>query len=242
MHLSSILIAVDSVAGSRSVMQIASELAYRSDAELNAVFVEEDEWYKASSVSFTLQVSSYTGEVLPFDEAELSEQTKAHSKLLEHMLVSTGQNMNIRCSYHTARGSVIQELMLASESKDMIIIGRNRMPDGRSVKIGRTARLMVENCEKPVLLWNGKPQWPLIVSGIVQGRDSKNYVDEWTTGMGRILNRKTELIHSDETSEDFTPQKLAEDKNRLIIIKRTRDDKGISSVVPDMFPNSVLLL
>jgi hypothetical protein len=242
MHLSSIMLAIDSVAGSRPVMQSAAELAYKAGAELTAVFIEEDEWFKASRVSFSLQVSSYTGELLPFDEEVLSEQSKAHSKLLEQMILRTGQSMNIRCSYRSSRGSVIDELMSLAAGRELIIIGRNRVPDGRSQKIGRTARFMAEICDIPVLVWNGRSQWPLNVTGIVQGPGANQNVVSWTSGLGRLLKRKTELVRADEPKPGYTPQKLAEDRNRLIVIERTRDENGISGAALEQFPNSVLLL
>ena len=242
MHLSSILIAIDSVAGSRPVIQAASELAHRAGAELTAVFIEEDDWFKASRFSFSLQVSGYTGELLPFDEALISEQTKAHSALLRQMILKTGQGMDIKCSYLSSRGSVIHELMSSAAGRDLIFIGRNRMPDGSRVKVGRTARFMAENCDVPVMVWNGRPQWPMIITGIVQGPGTNQKVVNWTTGLGRLLKRKTELVRSDESKPGYTPQKLAVDRNRMIIIERTRDDKGISGAGLDMYPNSVLLL
>ena len=242
MHLSSIMLAIDSVTGSRAVIQAAAELAYKSGAELSAVFIEEDEWFKASRFNFSFQVSSYTGELLPFDEEVLSEQAKAHSRLLEQMILRTGQSMDIKCSYYSARGPVIRELMNSAAGRDLVIIGRNRIPDGRNQKIGRTTQFLTENCEIPILVWNGRPQWPDFVTGIVQGTGANQKVVDWTTGLGKLLKRKKELVRADEPKPELTPQKLAEDRNRLIVIERTRDEKGISWASLDKYPNSVLLL
>jgi nucleotide-binding universal stress UspA family protein len=250
MQLSSILIAIDSISGSQPVVQAAAELAYSSSAELTAIFIEDDDWFKASRLSFSYQISSFSGELIPFDEMQMLEQAKAHSSLLERMVVKYSSKMNIKYKYHSARGSVIRELMGATEGKDLIIIGRNRQPDGSRAKIGKIARLLAENCTIPVLIWNSRSDWPGRITGIVKttGSGEKEKVMEWTSGLARLLKRKAEIIptgKSDDLHQDFdgiNPEQLGRDKNRLLIMERIRDKKGLSDVDLTGFPNSVLLL
>ena len=250
MQLSSIVIAIDTISGSQPVVQAAAELAYSSGAELTAIFIEDDDWFKASRLSFSYQISSFSGEMIPFDEMKMMEQAKAHSSLLERMVVKYSSKMNIKYKYHSARGSVIRELMGATEGKDLIIIGRNRQPDGSRAKIGRTARLLAENCTIPVLIWNSRSDWPERITGIVKtsGSGEKQKVMEWTSGLARFLKRKAELIpteKSDDLHQDLdgiNPEKLGRDKKRLLIMERICDKKGLSDVDLTGFPNSVLLL
>jgi len=274
MQLSAIVIAIDSISGSRPVVEAAAELANRTGAELTAIFIEDSDWFKASRLSFSYQISSFSGEMIPFDEIHMLEQVKAHSSLLERMVVNYSSKMNIKYKYYCARGSVISELMGATKGKDLIIIGRNRQPDGSRAKIGRTARFLAENCTIPVLIWNSRSDWPGRFTGIVKtsGSGEKQKVMEWTSGMARFLKRKAEIVtmvksqagmgddnlyqesHSlsrglfmepmefDEKADGINREKLGRDKNRLLIMERIRDNKGLSDVDLAMFPNTVLLL
>ena len=274
MQLSSIVIAIDSISGSQQVVQAAAELAYRSGAELTAIFIEDDDWFKASRLSFSYQISSFSGELIPFDEIQMLEQAKAHSSLLERMVVKCTSKMNIKYKYHSARGSVIRELMGATEGKDLIIIGRNRHPDGSRAKIGRTARFLAENCTIPVMIWNSRSEWPGRITGIVKtsGSGEKQKVMEWTSGLARFLKRNAEIVTMedsetgmrlenlyresdsisrglyrspvkfDQKTDAINPEMLGRDRNRLLIMERARDKKGLSEVDLTGFPNTVLLL
>lgn len=243
MTLTTILIAIDSVPGSLPVVQAASELALRSGAELKALFIEDDNWYKASRVSFSYQISSVTGELIPFDESAMLKQSRAHSSLLERMIVNHSRQLNIQSSYRTARGSVIRELMEASSGQDLIVIGRNRNPDGSRRKLGSTARFLTENCTTPVLVWNGPPQWPGIISGIIEPNSEGEKVKEWTRVLGNCLNRITETAVADLSQIISTGETgRLRDKNRLLVVERYRDEDGNPRPDLENLPNSVLLV
>jgi nucleotide-binding universal stress UspA family protein len=248
MKLTSILIAIDSVPGSLTVVQAASELALRSGAELRALFIEEEDWYKASRVSFSYQVSSVTGTITPLDEALMTKQSRAHSSLLERMIVNHSRQMNIQCTYQAVRGPVIRELMEAATGHDLIVIGRNRVPDGSRTKLGGKARFLVENCPTPVLVWNGPPHWPAIITGLVTSAEEKeeNEVKTWTNSLGETLGRVTEF-HSEDSFLQIRhsgDRALLQDRNRLLIVKRHKDKNSSSYHDPnlDAMPNSVLLI
>ena len=243
LKLDSILIAIDSITGSMPVVQAASELAMRSGAELKALFIEDDEWYKASRVSFSYQISSITGELMPFDEAVMMKQSRAHSSLLERMLVNHSRQLNIRCSYQTVRGSVIRELMEAASGHDLVVIGRNRKPDGSLSRIGGKARFLAENCTLPVLVWNGGPQWPDIITGVIEPGSDEENVNGWTRLIGNYLNRVTETVHADLTElSHISETGRLRDKNRLPVIERHRDKDATPHPHLEVIPNSVLLV
>ncbi|PWN06503.1 universal stress protein [Rhodohalobacter mucosus] len=243
MTLTSILIAIDSVPGSRPVVQAASELALRTGASLKALFIEDDNWYKASRVSFAYQVSSITGELMPFDEAEMLKQGRAHSSLLERMIVNHSRELNIRCHYRTARGPVIRELMEAARDQDLIVIGRNRDPDGSRRKLGGTARFLAENCTVPVLVWNGGATWPGIITGMIEPGTEGENVKRWMQFLGNCLNRETVTLHQNLTELSKTEKtKRLRDKNHLLVAERHRDEDGTPHPDLEQLPNSVLLV
>lgn len=194
MNIASILIALDSSSGAGSVLKAAAELALKVDAELQAIYIEDVEWFQASRHIFTQQISSYTGEVIPFSEQNITEQSRALNKLLQTMFSDMGRLMNLRYSYRSVKGVVTSELMEAASRVDLVFIGRSGRPFGPKNKVGSTARELVESSAVPVIVWNAWNRWPNYFIGICTTPEQSGKVIDWTINMARLLDRKARLF------------------------------------------------
>ncbi|MFH5832669.1 universal stress protein [Halalkalibaculum sp. DA384] len=267
MNLTKILIALDSSTGTTTLMKIAAELAHKADAELLALYVEDIEWFEASKHSFTQQISSYTGEIIPFSEQHITIQSKALKRLLQTTLTDIGRLMNIRYSYHEVRGVVNKEQLDAAARVDLVVVRRAEHPVRHPYKLSRSARELAEQSPVPVLVWNAGSNWPQSFIGICSTPDRSSPVIDWTVSLADIMNRRaylfwpaeldlnlddmksnTPLSVSFETVKkiserhhDLSPEELKYYRNELLIISRDNLTQNPGEYL-EALTNSVLLL
>lgn len=262
--LSSILVALDS-SGSVAGLKAAAELAYKTGAELKALYVEDAEWFEASRFSFIHQISGYTGEVVPFDEKQIADQSRALATRLKNIFINFGELMKIRYSYQSVRGIINSELLKAASDVDLLVIRRNVRTVEHRNKLSSTACNLAEQCSIPVLIWNNGPAWPNEFIGICMTSDPSSEVISWTTNLGDILKRKTRLYWNEkfegneewinaldstlvatvkkisEAQPALTPEILRYYRNALFVIRRKDWGNELVGFL-QKFPNSVLLL
>lgn len=272
MKLSSILVAINSINGSRFVLNAAVHLAHKKNAELMAVFIEESDWFEVSKFSFTHQVSSYTGEVIPFTETNITEQSKALGSLLQRMISKMGEQVKIKYSYKSFRGIVHHKLIESAMESDLVVIGRTRIPDSDIYKIGKSAIYLAENSKVPLLIWNSGLEWPGLVTGLCTAPDNSLEVIDWVSGLARLLERELKLywpqqyksndewdnlltqvnkkypeltMHIKNISEArpvLNPETYRIQMDQLLVFKRSYFRDQTMAEVLKLIPNTVLIL
>lgn len=178
MNAKKVLVALDSSTGAVPLVKIAAELANKMDAELQVLYLEDVEW---TQYSFSEQISSYTGELIPFSEQHIAIQSKAIRRLIQTTFTNIGRVMNIRYSYQSVRGSVKDEFLEAASKVDVVIVNRSGHPIRQQYRIGHTALELAKKSPVPVLIWNSGEHWPKIFIGICSIPNKSQKVIEWTT-------------------------------------------------------------
>lgn len=178
MNVKKILVALDSSTGAVSLVKIAAELAQKMDAELQVLYLEDVEW---TQYSFSEQISSYTGELMPFSEQHIAIQSKAFRRLIQSTFTNIGRLMKIRYSYDSVRGGVKREFLEAASKVDLVLVNRSGHPIRQQYKLGHSAQELAKKSPVPVLIWNSGEHWPRIFIGICSIPDKSQKVIEWTT-------------------------------------------------------------
>jgi nucleotide-binding universal stress UspA family protein len=194
MKIEAILVGVDSVTGSVPVIRAAIELSRKSGARLQAVFVEEDDWYAASKFTFSSRVSSLTGEILPFTESDIEGEIRAHRTLLRRLVENHGTEYHVEYHFESIRGLTKRNLLEMANSYGLFVIGRNRHPERGESKLGSNARFFMEHSEVPLLVWNNGAQWPPVMTALCQEPKESLNVIRWTLGLCRLLEKEPEFI------------------------------------------------
>lgn len=267
MKLKKILVALDSSNGTVHAMKVGAELANKAEAELQALYIEDIEWFEASQHSFTQQISSYTGEITPFSEENLTVQLRALKRLLETTVTDMGKRMNIRYSYQSVRGVVNKELLEAASHVDLVIIGRSGYSLAYRQKLGSTARELADRSPVPVLVWNSNGRWPQSFIGLCTTPGRSGPVIDWAIKLAEIVRRRAHLFWPSDTTlnddelkqvipssialqtvkaashfiSDLTPEGLRYYRNELLIISRDNLTQSPGEYL-EAFANSVLLL
>jgi len=236
MKLSSVLITLHSSSGSKSVLRAGAELAYRAQAELRAVFVEDIEWFEASKHSFTQQISSYTGNIIPFSEENITEQSRALGTALQQMFTSISEMMHIKYTYRSVRGQVSRELLESAEEADLVIIGRSGQLGYRKKTPGKTCLELVDKCTLPVLVWNQGIGWPRLFIGLGSTAQKSIPVIKWTFKLGEIMGRDYYLFFpsEDAVAEGWKGQPIEMEDDRPITLDRIN---MVSEIHPLMGPD-----
>lgn len=199
MKISSILVAIDSSTGAKSIVKAAVNLAYMTNAKLQAIYIEESDWFEVSRMSFSRQISSYTGELIPYTEKHITDQSRALGSLLERLITGLSEKRQIEYSFQMVRGSANEKLLAAAADFDMVMIGRTRQPGKFKTHIGSTVRYMTDHCPSPVLIWNDESDLPGKVIGICTTPQQSMPVIEWTIALGKILEQEPSLFWSEKS-------------------------------------------
>lgn len=199
MRLTSLLVALH-YPNSSNLLKAATELAHKSRALLKAYYLENVEWFEASKISFSSQVSGFKGEILPLTEEQISRESNALAERLKKMFVSYGEQFQIKYIYRFVRGNDDKELQSAASEVDMVMIKRNNRLAGRNRGLGITVRSLISNCTVPLLIWNeNSHQWPRSIIGICRDAESGGEVVSWTLEMSDILGQALYFFWQDET-------------------------------------------
>lgn len=147
-----ILVALDSSGHSLSALEAAAQLAKISEAELQGLFVHDEIWYRISRIPAVREISEITGESRELPEEYIQKQIRLLEGRIRRQLKNISRKYGIEHSWNSARGTIIEELLKAAEKTDLVTIGRSGHSHSRAFKIGRTARAVLKETGKPVLL------------------------------------------------------------------------------------------
>lgn len=147
-----ILVAVDSSSHSRAALKAAATLARAMEANVRGLFVHEEHWSQISRLPSIKSINELTGKAHVLEEDALEHQIDLLKQRLQRQLKYISKKNKITHSWETARGEVAEKILEAAKESDLITIGR----EGRSFflggKLGSTARRIIREAAKPILL------------------------------------------------------------------------------------------
>src|SRR5699024_10594465 len=133
-----------------SALEAAVIYAKVTEANIHGVYVREEYWERLHPTA--IFINEFTGRTQHLEENRLERQVEAIERRLENKLKAISYRYDISHSWQNLRGRVIDEILKASKGADLITIGRR----GRSLlnqkKLGSTAKAIIKQSEKPVLV------------------------------------------------------------------------------------------
>jgi nucleotide-binding universal stress UspA family protein len=153
-----ILVALDASAANRSALQTAALLANQLQAELQALFVEDINLLHLAELPFAREMMFGSRDSRQITLATMERQIQAQASQLRQLVAATAQQNQIKVDFRILRGQISNELLLASQQMDLLILGKNTQLLQQSVKLGRVAQevLAAVNCNV-LLLQHGTP-------------------------------------------------------------------------------------
>lgn len=142
-----IVVALDTSADSAAALEAAAALAALLEAELEGLFVEEENLLRLAAHAVT-EVDLLSGRRRPLERAQLQRQLRARAARARRSLERAAGRVRVRWSFRTARGRVETELLAAGA--DLITLGVRGHSPRRPP--GSTAEAVVAGAALPVLV------------------------------------------------------------------------------------------
>jgi nucleotide-binding universal stress UspA family protein len=147
-----ILVALDASPHSQAALEAASELADALKAELVGIFVEDVNLLRLAGLPFAREVGYPSGTERPLDSPSMERALRIQGERARQRLAGVAARRQVRWSFRVVRGQVATELLTAAQEADLLALGRASWASTRRVRLGATARVVVAQAPRLVLL------------------------------------------------------------------------------------------
>lgn len=150
--ITKILVALDSSQHSRAALELAAIIAKLMEANLQGLFVHDAQWLRISRLPTAFEVNERTGEVTPIAQDSIEKQIKLlEQKIKEHFELISEQN-KLKHTWTSVQGAVRDKVLEAARDADLVTIGKVGRSFYKSGKLGSTAKAVIQETDKPVLI------------------------------------------------------------------------------------------
>jgi nucleotide-binding universal stress UspA family protein len=147
-----ILVAIDASAASLDALAAAASLAERLGAELEGLFVEDEDLLRFAALPFGEVVRSPGGGRERLDAAAAEAALRALAAHARVALERTASHHRVACSFRVTRGRVVREVLAAAAEADLVVLGAAGHGRSGRAAVGETARAAAGCARAPVLL------------------------------------------------------------------------------------------
>jgi nucleotide-binding universal stress UspA family protein len=147
-----ILVALDASPHSLAALEAAFELADALKAEIVGIFVEDVNLLRLAGLPFAREVGYPSGTDRPLDSVSMERALRIQAGQAREALAGVAARRQVRWSFRVVRGQVAAELLTAAHEADLLALGRASWASSRRVPLGATARVVVSQASRPVLL------------------------------------------------------------------------------------------
>jgi nucleotide-binding universal stress UspA family protein len=125
-----ILVALDASPESMAALDHAASLAVRIQAELEGIFVEDEDLINLSRQPFAQEICRLTSTTRSFDAAKLERDLHDQAGMARNALRRKAEALRLRWSFRVVRGRIEGAIESAAGSADLLAIGRRRQTIG----------------------------------------------------------------------------------------------------------------
>jgi len=160
-----ILVALDASEANRSALQVATLLASQLHAELQALFVEDTNLLRLAELPFAREMMFGSREGRRITLVNMERQMAAQATRLRQLVEAAAQQNQIKADFRIVRGQISQELCLAAQQMDLLILGKSTQLLQQSLKLGKVAQdvLAAANSNLLVLQYGARIERPVAV-------------------------------------------------------------------------------
>lgn len=147
-----ILVALDASTNSRAAMATAIGLAETLKTEVLGLFVEDINLIRLAELPFVREVLFAEHGTRQVEQDSIARKLRARAALLRREIDDLAREHNVTSSFQVRRGPVDKELLSAVLDSDLLVIGRLGQSISRRIRLGSTARAIVNRATSAVLL------------------------------------------------------------------------------------------
>ena len=147
-----ILLTLDAVAHSPQLLDTASRLAARLDAELHALFVEDANLLRLAGLPFAREVRLTSATTRKLQNPEMERALRAQATRAQQALAVAAGRMNVRWSFRVTRGEVAAEVASESLQTDLVTVNLGIGQQARLTRLSATIGTLVSDMSCPALM------------------------------------------------------------------------------------------
>ena len=132
METKRILVALDTSARGRAALEAAVRLAMTTSAELQGLFVEDEDLIRLASLPFACEVDLASASPHRLQSVNMERALRAAAREAEQAFTNALQQHSLKWTFRIVRGTLIGASLAAADDVDTLVIGQQ----------GRSSRLM----------------------------------------------------------------------------------------------------
>ena len=139
-----ILLPLDASRESFVALDSAVLLASRLNAQIEALFVEDDNLLRAANLSCSRVVHLTTARISDLDRGDMERELRLAARSARAALVAAATRANFSWSFRVDRGDVTAKILAAAHDADLVIMGRTSRRLRDRPRLGSTAQRLVD--------------------------------------------------------------------------------------------------
>lgn len=146
-----ILVALDASPHSRAALDMAVRLAADLEAELEGLFIKDENLLRAAQLPFAEEVRSHSTSPKRLDNRRVQRQLRYQAERAEAALHEATEQAEVAYNFRVVEGRVTRELLRAAQEVDLLALGKTSTRSSRR-RLGTTSEALLSEAPTPVLV------------------------------------------------------------------------------------------
>jgi nucleotide-binding universal stress UspA family protein len=146
-----ILVALDDSPHSRAALRMAVRLAADLEAELEGLFIKDENLLRAAQLPFAEEVRTHSVSPKNLTDRRVERQLRYQAERAEATLQEATEQAEVSYNFRVVEGHVTRELLAAAEEADLLALGKTSTQSSRR-RLGSTSEALLSECSTPVLV------------------------------------------------------------------------------------------
>jgi len=146
-----ILVALDGSPHSRAALRLAVALAADLEAELEGLFVKDENLLRAAQMPFAEEVRAHSVPPKTLSDRRVERQLRRQAERAEAALEDVAGSSGVAYSFRVVEGQVAPTLSRAAEEADLLAMGKTSTESSRR-RLGTTSQTLLAESPTPVLV------------------------------------------------------------------------------------------
>lgn len=146
-----ILVALDASPHSRAALRMAVRLAADLEAEVEGLFVKDENLLRAAKLPFAEEVRSHSRSPKSLNNRRVQRQLRYQAERAEAALQEATEQAEVSYNFRIGEGHVARELLQAAQEADLLALGKTSTQSSRR-RLGTTCQTLLSESSTPVLV------------------------------------------------------------------------------------------
>lgn len=192
-----------------SILQAATTLAHRLDAELNTLFVEDINLLRLAELPVAREIVYGAASGRKLNVADMERSLTTQTARLRKLVETISQQNQIKIAFDVMRGDIAREVCSASENTDLLVVGKNTQKLRQSLKIGKITKTILSSVSCNLLLLQHGATIERPVAVFFTGSEASHKALQLAIQLVQQDHKNLSVIYpvsTDEESKELTQQ------------------------------------